>query len=439
MLIGIGLVVAVFTLEAHFDALLLHGRLVEQLVPHSLPQAATRLVSVAITAAAVIAVCRARRTSAQLGLFSSALAEAADGIQLVGLDGRILYSNRAIERIYGFTHDEYLGRDVAELNVDPTIAREVIFPALQASGRWTGELEVKHKDGHVFPVALSASMVRDERGAPTAMVGIIQDITDAKRAEGELRRAKDRAEAADRTKSEFLNIASHELRTPLNALSLNLQLARSQVTRGVQVDRAVLTRMEHQIRRLAEMIRDLLDATRLERGTLVMRPSAVELRSLVAATVEDFRGQTPNRPIVAQLPDRPITVEGDPNRLEQVVANLIENALKYSPEAAAVQIRLEAHGDGARLSVTDRGPGIPEGQKEKLFDRFFRVSSPETRDQPGLGLGLYIARSIVKAHGGQIGVESTPGTGSTFYFTLPRRAPELVTTPVLRPRAPATS
>jgi PAS domain S-box-containing protein len=126
-----------------------------------------------------------------LKLFSKAVDEAADGIQIVDLDGYITYSNKAVERIYGFSHEEYEGKHVNEMNADPEIASRVILPTIKKEGRWAGELIVKHKDGYELPVWLSASMVKDKKGEPIAVVGIISDITEHKRAEEELKLSKE--------------------------------------------------------------------------------------------------------------------------------------------------------------------------------------------------------------------------------------------------------
>jgi len=146
----------------------------------------------------------------------------------------------------------------------------------------------------------------------------------------------------------------------------------------------VLERLERQTQRLTEMIADLLDASRLERGRMTMSPIPVDLRALVSSTVDEFRPRAPDRAIELSLPDQPVPVTADPQRLEQVIANFLDNAAKYSPGRAPISVRLEG-GPLARVSVADRGIGIPRDQQRRLFERFFRVTTEEARRIPGWG------------------------------------------------------
>ncbi|PTL77121.1 PAS domain-containing sensor histidine kinase [Vitiosangium sp. GDMCC 1.1324] len=349
--------------------------------------------------------------------------------------------NRAFGEMLGTPREAIEGKSVWELSPPELAARyaakdQELFdhPGLQ-----TYESSVRFGSGEVRDVIFYKATYTDEGGRVAGLVGTVLDITDRKRAEAalqktrdelevrvrertaELLRLKDSAEAADRTKSEFLNIAAHELRTPLTSLHLVLTQARRQLERHEPVsDVTLVSRMERYTHRLTRLAEDLLDASRLERGQLLMRQRPVDLRALVADVANDFRQQYPLRHLEVELTEGIAWVAADRERIEQVLANLLDNAMKYTPPEARVTVRLSGWEGTFRVSVSDEGPGIPAGEHALLFQRFHRLSS--SIHQPGLGLGLYISREIIERHGGSLGVHGhAPGQpGITFFFSLPR-------------------
>jgi PAS domain S-box-containing protein len=348
------------------------------------------------------------------------------GMALLGLDQRIVRVNEALCEMVGRKARELVGRAPAELAppdgpgalpeaLGKLLAGEI--PRFGLEERWL------RQDGQTVWLRLSASALHDPAGRPRLGLVMVEDVTEQKIFEMQLRQAKERAEAAERTKSEFLHIASHELRTPLNALNLNIETLRHRLARERPIGPELVDRLMHQVRRLSYMVGDLLDSSRLERGELVIRKVALDLSTLVASTVQDFRGIAPDRQVSLILPGPTVTIDADPTRIEQVVANLLDNALKYSPLGAPVEVQLATDGTTATLTVTDHGVGIPDEDHAKLFTRFFRVTSDTTRYQPGLGLGLYICNVIVESHGGTIRVDSQVGHGTTFVVTLPIEGP----------------
>jgi PAS domain S-box-containing protein len=356
------------------------------------------------------------------------------------LEGRYRGCNRAFCEMHRMSRETIVGSSVWELAPPELAARYAAKDQelFDRPGIQTYESQVRFGTGEVRDVIFYKATYVDARGQVAGLVGIVLDITDRKRAEAALARArdelevrvrertaellqlKDAAEAADRTKSEFLNIAAHELRTPLTSLNLVLTQARRHLDKGEPVsDVTLVSRMERYTHRLNRLAGDLLDASRLERGQLHIRPRPVDLRALVADVADDFRHQHPQRPLDVALTEGVAWVDADRDRIEQVLANLLDNAMKYTPREARVAVRL-AQWDGTfRVSVTDEGPGISPEERERLFQRFHRLSS--SLHQPGLGLGLYISREIMTSHGGTLGVSSTPGLpGITFFFELPR-------------------
>ncbi len=241
-------------------------------------------------------------------------------------------------------------------------------------------------------------------------------------------------EAAQRM-DEFLSIASHELRNPLTTINGNLQLAKRHlnllslpdnlsagVTEHLDIVQELLSRAQHQVQIQNRLVGDLLDVSRIQANRLQLRLHHCDLIEVVHTTLKDLRAVTASRTINLEIAEgiaTPILADGD--RISQVVSNYLTNALKYSPAEQPIDVRIEVTDGIARFSVSDKGPGLTPDEQARLWQRFYRVPGIVARSSfsVGLGLGLYICRTIIEHHQGQVGVQSTPGQGSTFWFTLP--------------------
>lgn len=240
-------------------------------------------------------------------------------------------------------------------------------------------------------------------------------------------------EETNRRMSEFLSIASHELRTPLTSAIANTQLAEKQMRRlreeeteeGTAVRRLrwLVTRTEQQLRRQNRLVSDLLDVSRIEAGMLVMDRQPCDIVTVVREAVEEQRIAHPGRVIKLSAPPAhtPIEAVVDADRIGQVVTNFLTNALKYSAQDAPVYARVSAHAGRARVTVHDHGPGLPAEEREAIWEQFHRAPGVEVLSGSGvgLGIGLYISRTIIERHGGAVGVRSALGEGSTFWFEVP--------------------
>ncbi len=261
------------------------------------------------------------------------------------------------------------------------------------------------------------------------------------------RMAKERMEAqanelaareATHLMEEFLGIVGHELRTPLTTIKASVQLARrnmekvkrqeedlpEEVTPLLTTVRGLLERTERQVGVQNRLVSDLLDTSRIQTGRLELHFKILDIGALVRQSVEDQHSLTPERSIHIKISiDSPLQILGDEDRLRQVIVNYLSNALKYSEKEKAVVVTVKREVDSSlvHVAVSDEGPGLSEEQQQKIWERFYRVPGIEVRSGSGvgLGLGLSISRMLIERQGGQVGVKSQPGQGSTFWFSLP--------------------
>jgi two-component system phosphate regulon sensor histidine kinase PhoR len=224
----------------------------------------------------------------------------------------------------------------------------------------------------------------------------------------------------ERTRKEFVANVSHELRTPLSMISGYVET----LLGGAKDDPAVRTRflqiIQKHTQRLTFLIEDLLTISRLESGRIVMDFKRVELRPLVDQVFADFKSRATERKVTLQNQIPPLLAgRADPERLRQVFSNLVENAIKYGRVGGHVVVTGRTLEQQVEIQVQDDGPGIPVEAKERIFERFYRVDQSRSPDQGGTGLGLAIVKHIVQSHGGTVWLQSEPGKGATFSFTLP--------------------
>ena len=333
--------------------------------------------------------------------------------------GRLVLANRAAERLWGAPL-----ATTAAPTLGVTDGDGVPFPAgedplartLRTGDVRLGEpLTIVRGDGSAVGVVANHAPVRDGGGRIVGAVSVLQDVAELS--------------ALDRAKDGFLSIAAHELRNPLTSLHGNLQLLRRRI--GQEPGReAEIERVEGvlaQSDRLASLVGRLLDVSRAELGRLDLSLAPIDAAATVRRIVEAARGLDPARPVTVEAPDR-LPAVWDEVRVEQVLTNLIDNALKYASHGG---VQVTVGGDdagGVTVAVRDSGPGVPDTAKARLFERYYRggrdTSAPGTdgNGTDGLGLGLYVSRKIARAHGGELTVADAPGGGAVFALRLPRDA-----------------
>jgi PAS domain S-box-containing protein len=395
---------------------------------------------------------RAKAELARTNRFLQSILESA-GIGIIARDAdfRVQAFNPAAEQIFGLARADVLGRD--DLlpgpggSVAATAAAETGRPAVDsyrqiatqvaATGRLEEEAELVRSDGRRFPAQLTVSLVRDAEGRPAGYVSLVQDITSRRAQERQvrelierLRAAREEAEAANAAKSEFLAAMSHEIRTPLNGvlgfaeLMLNSSLTDEQ--------RQYVTLQREAGQSLLALVNDILDYSRIEAGRIEIDRQPFDLHRLVRDSV-DFVTQSATAKglaiSVALAPEVPKVAEGDDLRIRQILLNLLTNAIKFT-EQGSIRLAVTGGGQGAgepvRFAITDTGIGIAEDKLSLLFQRFSQTDRSTTRRYGGSGLGLAICKRLVLLMGGEIGVETRLGEGSTFWFELPLPASDAV-------------
>jgi PAS domain S-box-containing protein len=335
------------------------------------------------------------------------------------MDGRCTFLNRAGAELLGYSSRAVVGRDVHELlhhsyPDGAPLAREdcAIMRALSMGDTISGRNETLWRAGRKsFPVQVSFRALMDGPELRGAVLSFT-DMTETRAAEASLRQAL-------QARDEVLAVVSHDLRNPVStifsAASLLLTLNPSPEKR-----REHLLAVKRSAERVNRLIQDLLDIARLEAGVLTVHPAPFHPDRVVKEVLDGHRGQAEQRGIslTSRVPPGIPRGWGDPHRLIQALTNLVENALRETPEGGEVTVGVDENptGEGLRFFVRDTGPGITPGDQARLFDRFWQVSR---KDKGGAGLGLSIVKGIVDAHEGEVWVESKTGEGSTFWFSLP--------------------
>jgi PAS domain S-box-containing protein len=358
---------------------------------------------------------------------------AQEGIWLIDAEGHTTYANPRMAEMFGYTVEELVGRNAFDL-VHPD---EIDRAQEQWNARMQGradrlEFVFVRKDGSLVWAQCSATPMLDERGGFKGACAMVMDVTDSKRAEAEREQllareqaARAEAEAANRTKDEFLATVSHELRTPLNAMLGWVHLLRSGSLDAKMTERAMET-IERNIQAQAQIIDDILDVSRIVRGSLTLNVRAVDLAAVLHQAVESLgpAAQAKGIALRIELEAAESHVTGDPDRLQQVAWNLLSNAIKFTPRGGEVAVRLSREGDDLRFEVSDTGEGITPEFLPHVFERFRQENGSTTRVHGGLGLGLAIVRHLVELHGGTVEAESAgQERGSRFTVTLPAQPP----------------
>ena len=327
-----------------------------------------------------------------------------EGLLLLDQDSRIQLANRAFIELFGVSAD-VRGKTVLEV-----VRQHELDKLIETVAANKQVLGYELKLGRLSErwLQINASGVFNGEGKKQGTILVFHDLT--------------RLKQLERTREEFVANVSHELRTPLSLIKGYVETLLDGAKDNPEVATKFLQTIQRNSERLQFLIEDLLTISELESGRLKMNLQSLRLRSLVDRVLEDFKTQAESRRVELknELPD--LTARGDSDRLQQVLGNLVGNAIKYGREGGHVHVSGQLlNGSAIELCVRDDGPGIPNDSLERIFERFYRVDKARSREQGGTGLGLSIVKHIVASHGGKVWAKSELGHGSAFYFTLPAK------------------
>lgn len=371
---------------------------------------------------------RTRALNKELQYKDSILNSTADGIVILGLEGDIRLFNKGAEEITGYEAREAIGRNCCEIFChrdkdfnqlcgSDDCANCVIKTTMMPSrGR---ELFIQHKDGRFVPILLSAAPLYNDQGEVSEILQVFKDVT-------ELRNTLTQLEQANRSKTEFLATMSHELRTPLNAVLGFAELLETE-TFGPLNDRQkryvanILTAGRH----LLSLINDILDITRVEAGKLEWEYGPIDVAQVFGSAVNLLREKAVQNQLKLSLEVEPgfDRFTGDERKIKQILYNLINNAIKFTPAGGQVGVQVARDGENMLITVWDTGIGIPKDKRQAVFEPFYQVDNYLTRSQPGSGLGLALVKKMVELAGGRVWIEDEEGKSTVFKVLLPASRP----------------
>ncbi len=332
------------------------------------------------------------------------LSNTVNGVIFIDHKGEILYVNPAARRMLGISGKEVTGKNHIEITRSYALADSV--DSVLREGRACKKEFVLHNLGGKT-VETNIVPVRDETGAQGALV-VLNDISELKRLET--------------IRKDFIANVSHELRTPLSAISgfaETLMVENEDNPAVLQFSRIIY----EEAQRMTRMVNSLLQLSRLESAGVELDLQEIDMGMLLHSVSQSMEPRLAEKKVSIKhdLPAEGLKVRADRDRLVQVLVNLLDNAIRFSPEGGTVTVRATPSRDEVLVEVIDEGPGLGQEEASRVFERFYRVDRARTRGKGGVGLGLSIVKHIIELHGGRVGVRSTPGRGSVFYFTLPRR------------------
>lgn len=268
-----------------------------------------------------------------------------------------------------------------------------------------------------MPLSLTVSPVINESGRIIGASKIARDISAEQASQQETARLYEHLKVLNTKKDDFIALASHELKTPLTSMSAYLQIL-ARLEKDAK-NKTFVDKLQHQLKKLSTLVDDLLDVSKIEAGKIHFSREDFDLKAVIEEAIDMIVHSNPGHSITFESINSKCIITGDPHRIEQVVINLLTNAIRYSPDSNSLKIYLIEEGNEIKVGVEDYGIGIAQEKLENIFSRYYRVDSGNGKVS-GLGIGLYICHEIVSRHNGEIWAESTLGEGSTFWSTLPR-------------------
>jgi PAS domain S-box-containing protein len=330
--------------------------------------------------------------------------------------------NNACRRHFGLSPDTEITIDLFYELLHPddrAITRQAMERSIAENSIYEMDYRAIGMDNQIRWIHATGRCFYDDHNSPRYFDCIMIDITERKRVEQMLREQTDLLKELEMRKDEFISMASHELKTPITSIKGYTQMLQSRYKKaGDGQSLYYLSIINGQLNKLIDLVNDMLDISRMQIGKLNFRDALFDLNAVVREAVENLQATTHTHQLSMESTVS-VQVFGDKDRIGQVLINLLTNAIKYSPRANKVLVRISADQEYATVRVQDFGIGIDEAHQQKIFERFYQVHDTAEKGASGLGIGLYISNQIIKRHEGWMKVESKRGEGSTFSFTLP--------------------
>jgi len=330
-----------------------------------------------------------------------------DGVVSVNGEGRIIDCNEGICQLLGYTKEEIKGKRFRELLAKP-VPEDLRFyySQLTENRQLEQEFELAHRNGQPVPVWAKMIALYDEDGNFGRSVVYLRDVAERRK--------------LDQLKDEFIGLVSHELRSPLTVIIGAINTALTEGARlSPEETRQLLQDAAWESESLSHLLGNLLELSRAQADRLLLHPEPISIKSVIQEAIKKIEQQFPTHRFMINCPKQLPPVKADQLRVERILHNLLENAAKYSPQGSEIRVFAKREKDHLIIGVADQGAGLSRHDQAKIFEPFHRLEDPRLKGVKGAGLGLLVCRRLVEAHGGQIWVESEPGRGSTFSFTLP--------------------
>lgn len=349
-----------------------------------------------------------KKVENELAHLASLVESSSDAIWSGTLEGEIISWNKGAEKMFGFAKDEVIGQKIRDIVIPHNKKKEMAVTIEKIrQGKQIQSLETERltKDGRKIDVSITISPLKDAQGEIIGISAIGRNITEQKEQE--------------KLKDEFISMASHELKTPITSLKMFLDILERSLSETSHKEVVTyVSRIKDQANKIKDLVNDLLDISRIGAGKLHFTIEKFRLEELIKDTIEGIQPAAKKHTLLF-APSASLEVAGDRFRIYQVITNLINNAIKYSPNSNKVFITVEEIEGKAIVSVQDFGIGIAKDKQKKIFDKLYQVTDPQVKTFPGLGMGLYISNEIIKRHKGEMWVKSEKGKGSIFFFSLP--------------------
>ena len=382
-------------------------------------------------------VVRHKKMEEKVQLLSGAIMSTADSVYITDMDNKIIFVNKAFCETYGYQEQDVIGKDSNILWIEKLKGKGT-RSVFQISSAWEVGFYHKRKDGSIFPVSLSRSVIKDSAENEVAVVGVVRDISDRIAMEEELRTVNQNLERRGLLKSELAVAVSEELKTLITEVENTISDAAS--GKADAGSKENLESARKNIDNAKEIISDFLEISNIDTNKVKLETTKLDLRSVVAEAVETLStfASEKNIKLESSVPDSELIVDADRDKITQALIHLISNSINSVPDTSRISVRAEDRGDEITIQIEDDGSTIESGQMTRIFNRFDQIKTQLRAGREELSLALPIARELVEMHGGWIWAEGRDGRGNSFCFTLPKPSVQAAAASTRREQAEKT-